>query len=87
MSLKVISVALMAHHGKKGSRSDATNVQPLKRRVVSWNQERAVTFSEQEFLGTLPAFSVNDFSRICRVSQNDCKTMIRNHFYLPIPIF
>jgi hypothetical protein len=45
------------------------NFRRVKRKLVFWNRERANACTMEDYLGPVPAFSLDDFQRIFRISQ------------------
>ena len=82
---EAISAVVVSHRNKTERGHDEAQY-PSKRRAVAWNRERAAICIEEDYLGAVPKFSMDDFKRIFRVSRSVYNS-IRNHLCESVPFF
>jgi hypothetical protein len=65
----VVPPLLVELRKNQGRRSDES-LQPVKRRLVFWDRERARAFIHNDYLGPAPTFSLDEFKRIFQISRS-----------------
>jgi hypothetical protein len=82
---EIIASCLVLHRSKRRS-AGAGCGRSVRRRYIEWDRERAQRCIVQDYLCAIPAFSLDDFKRIFRVSRSSYDS-IRNYLCGMVPFF